>query len=188
MYMAIEPAISSDEMAPMVNFIRGKRVMLDFDLARIYGVETKRLKEQFNRNRDRFPDNFAFLLTRQEFTNLRSQIATSSLHGGLRYMPMAFTEHGTVMLAGILNSKRAVEMSIFVVEAFIRMREILSGNKQLAQKLSELESHVSSHDESIATLFEAIRQLLEPAAPKTEREMGFHIKEKATRYRTRNGN
>jgi ORF6N domain len=188
MYMAIEPAISSEEMAPMVHFIRGKRVMLDYDLARIYGVETKRLKEQFNRNRDRFPENFAFVLKRKEFTNLRSQFATSSLHGGLRYLPMAFTEHGTVMLASLLNSKRAVEMSIFVVEASIRMREILVGNKQLAQKLSELESRVSTHDESIATMFEAIRELLEPATPKTEREIGFHIKEKPMRYRTRNGN
>src|SRR5271169_614258 len=129
MYMAIEPVISADEMAPMVHFIRGRRVMLDFDLARIYGVETKRLKEQFNRNRDRFPENFAFVLKRKEFIILRSQFATSSLHGGMRYMPMAFTEHGTVMLASLLNSKRAVEISIFVVEAFIRMREILVGNK-----------------------------------------------------------
>jgi hypothetical protein len=101
-------------------------------------------------------------------------------------MPIAFTEHGTVMLASILNSKRAVEMSIFVVQAFIRMREMVIGNKQLAKKLAELEERVNDNDETIANLFEAIRQLVEPETPKTEREMGFHIKEKSTRYRTRN--
>ena len=188
MFMPNETVISTEEVAPMVHFIRGKRVMLDSDLAKIYGVETKRLKEQFNRNEDRFPESFAFVLTRQELANLRSQIATSSSHGGSRYLPIAFTEHGTVMLASILNSKRAVEMSIFVVEAFIRMREMVVGNKQLAKKLSELENRVNGHDETIADLFNAIRQLLEPEAPKTEREMGFHIKEKSLRYRTRNNN
>jgi hypothetical protein len=186
MFMPTESASSSEEMAPMVHFIRGKRVMLDSDLAKIYGVETKRLKEQFNRNQDRFPESFAFVITRQEFANLRSQFATSSSHGGSRYMPIAFTEHGTVMLASILNSKRAVEMSIFVVQAFIRMREMVIGNKQLAKKLAELEERVNDNDETIANLFEAIRQLVEPETPKTEREMGFHIKEKSTRYRTRN--
>jgi len=188
MFMSTEPAISSEEMAPMVHLIRGKRVMLDSDLAKIYGVETKRLKEQFNRNRNRFPESFAFQLTPQEFANLRSQFATSSSHGGSRYSPIVFTEHGTVMLASILNSKRAVEMSIFVVEAFIRMREMVAGNKQLAKKLSELESRVSGHDETIASLFDAIRELLESEATKPKREMGFHIKEQSPRYRTRNNN
>jgi hypothetical protein len=183
MFMVHDPATISEEMVPVVHFIRGKRVMLDSDLAKIYGVETKRLKEQFRRNRNRFPQSFAFQLTRQEFTNLRSQIATSSLHGGLRYTPTVFTEHGTVMLASVLNSKRAVEMSIFVVAAFIRMREALVENSQLSHKLAELESRVTGHDESIAALFEAIRQLLEPEAAKPQREIGFHAKEDSVPYR-----
>jgi len=103
-------------------------------------------------------------------------------------MPWVFTEHGAIMLATILNSKRAVEMSVFVVRTFGRMREILAGNEQLARKLKELESRVSEHDESLKDLFEAIRQLLEPSTPAKKREIGFHIKEHATRYRTRNGN
>ncbi len=171
----------------MVHVIRGQRVMLDSDLAKIYGIETKRLKEQFTRNRDRFPKDFAFQLNHQELAILRSQFATSSSHGGSRYLPLVFTEHGTIMLATILNSKRAVEMSVFIVKAFTRMREILAGNKQLTQKFAELEQRLDGHDESIANLFEAIRQLLEPEAPKSQREIGFHIKEKSVRYRTRNG-
>lgn len=187
MFMANEPAISFDETTPMVHFIRGTRVMLDSDLAKIYGVETKRLKEQFNRNRHRFPKDFAFPLDNKEFAILRSQIATSSFHGGSRYLPIAFTEHGAIMLAAVLNSKRAVEMSVFVVRAFIRMREVLSENKQLAEKLAELEARVSGHDASIAQLIKAMRELIQPAVTEKRREIGFHIKEKAVRYRTRNG-
>ena len=183
MYMANEPATISEEINPMVHFIRGKRVMLDADLAKIYGVETKRLKEQFKRNREKFPEDFAFPLVRQEVTNLRSQNAASSLHGGSRHLPIVFTEHGAIMLATILNSKRAAEMSVFVVRTFGRMREMLAGNVQLARKLAELEAKVSEHDESIADLFEAIRQLLEPVTPGAKREIGFHIKEQPVRYR-----
>jgi hypothetical protein len=188
MIMANEPAICFEEMTPVVYTIRGKRIMLDSDLARIYGVQTKRLKEQFNRNRHRFPDGFAFQLDPQELANLKSQNATSSSHGGARYLPVAFTEHGTIMLATILNSKRAVEMSVYVVRAFIRMREMLAGNKQLAEKLAELENRVAGHDESIAQLIEAIRELVQPQVPQKKREIGFHIKERSVPYRTRNGN
>jgi hypothetical protein len=190
MFMAAEPTMTLNEMEPMVHLIRGKRVMLDSDLAKIYGVQTKRLKEQFKRNRHRFPADFAFQLNRQELAHLRSQFATSSLHGGSRYMPIAFTEHGTIMLATILNSKRAVEMSAFVVRAFIRMREMLAGNKQLAEKLAELEDRVGGHDETIAKVIETIRELLQPETevPEKRREIGFHIKEQPVRYRTRNEN
>src|ERR1043166_2890162 len=142
----------------MIHLLRGQRGMLDFDLARVYGVTTRRLKEQFKRNRERFPGDFAFALTRQELANLRSQIATSSLHGGHRYLPVAFTEHGTIMLASVLNSPVAIEASVRVVRAFVYMREQFAANRQLSQKFAELEKRLDSHDESIATLFEAIRQ------------------------------
>jgi hypothetical protein len=170
----------------MIFLIRGQRVMLDSDLARVYGVTTKRLKEQFRRNVERFPLDFAFQLTSQELANLRSQFATSSLHGGLRYLPIAFTEHGALMLASILNSPVAVDASIRVVRAFILMREQLAEHKELAGKLAELEARVSGHDESIKDLFEAIRQLVEPPAEEEKRkEIGFHIRETAPPYKVR---
>jgi hypothetical protein len=177
----IAPATRIEEM---IFLIRGQRVMLDFDLARAYGVTTKRLKEQFRRNIVRFPNDFAFRLTKQELANLRSQIATSSLHGGHRYLPVAFTEHGALMLATVLNSQIAVEASVRVVRAFVLMREHLLANKELAQKLSELESRVNGHDEAIANLFEAIRQLVEPPLPEDRPEIGF-MRETAPPYRFR---
>jgi len=164
--------------------IRGQRVMLDADLAKIYGVTTKRLKEQFRRNSGRFPKDFAFQLTNQELAILRSQIATSSSHGGLRHLPIAFTEHGALMLGNVLNSKTAVEASIRVVRAFVWIRKQLAANKELSQKLKELESRVGEHDESIGNLFEAIRQLLTPTE-KTQREIGFHMRENSTPYRVK---
>src|SRR5258707_7016307 len=149
----------------MIFLIRGQRVMLDFDLARVYGVTTKRLKEQFRRNAERFPRDFAFHLTNQELINLRPQFAASSLHGGIRHLPIAFTEHGALMLGNILNSKTAMKASVRVVRTFVLMREQLAANKELAQKLGELENRVSGHDEAIQNLFEAIRQLIEPPLP-----------------------
>jgi len=163
--------------------IRAQRVMLDSDLAKIYGVTTKRLKEQFRRNAERFPQDFAFVISNQEFRNMRSQIATSSRRN-FRRLPIAFTEHGALMLGNILNSKTAVEASIRVVRAFVWIREQLAANKELSQKLKELESRVGEHDEAITNLFEAIRQLLNPAE-KPQREIGFHIRENSTPYRVR---
>ena len=168
----------------MIFLIRGQRVMLDLDLAKVYGVATKRLKEQFRRNAKRFPNDFAFQLTNQELANLRSQFATSSLHGGHRYLPVAFSEHGALMLASVLNSPVAVEDSVRVVRAFVLMREQLAAHKELAQKLSELESRVSGHDESIQNLFEAIRQLVEPPPPENRKQIGF-MREMAPPYRIR---
>src|ERR1017187_270228 len=168
----------------MIFLIRGQRVMLDLDLAKVYGVATKRLKEQFRRNVERFPNDFAFQLTNQELANLRSQIATSSLHGGHRYLPVAFTEHGALMLATVLNSQIAVEASVRVVRAFVLMREQLAAHKELAQKLSELETRVSGHDESIQNLFEAIRQLVEPPLPEGRPKIGF-MREPSPPYRIR---
>ncbi|HKW28005.1 MAG TPA: ORF6N domain-containing protein [Verrucomicrobiae bacterium] len=168
----------------MIYLIRGQRVMLDFDLARIYGVKLKRLNEQVRRNSDRFPKDFAFQIALQEFTSIRSQIATASKRN-IRYLPWAFTEHGALMLASVLNSRTAVEASVRVVRAFVLMREQLAAHKELAHKLADLEQRVGAHDEAIANLFEAIRQLVEPPVPENRREIGFHVRETAPRYRVR---
>jgi hypothetical protein len=167
----------------MIYLIRDQRVMLDWDLARVFGVTTKRLKEQFRRNAKRFPVDFAFQLVNQELINLRSQFATSSLHGGHRYPPIAFTEHGALMLASVLNSPIAVEASVRVVRAFILMREQMAAHKELAGKLADLEQRVGGHDAAIQDLFEAIRQLVEPLVPENRREIGFHVRETAPPYR-----
>jgi hypothetical protein len=183
--------IAVDE--PAIQLVRGQRVMFDSDLAAIYQVSTKRLNQQLGRNRSRFPADFAFQLTVEELTNLRLQIATSSLssqittskkHGGRRYLPWVFTEHGAIMLASILNSDVAVQASVRVVRAFVRLREMVAGNAGLATKLAELERRLDSHDESIANLFQVIRQLLTPPM-KPKREIGFHVREDGTRYRIR---
>ncbi len=169
-----------------IHLVRGQRVMLDSNLAAIYGVTTKRLNERLRRNPNRFPSDFAFQLTRQEFTNLRSQIATSN-RGGRRYRPWVFTEHGAIMLGSVLNSETAVEASIRVVRAFVRLREIISANAELAAKFAQLERRLDSHDEAIAQLFAAIRQLLAPPSEK-KREIGFHVRERPMRYRAKGRN
>jgi len=166
-----------------IHLVRGHRVMLDSDLAAIYGVTTKRLNEQVRRNSYRFPQDFAFQLTAEEFTNLRSQFATSK-KGGRRYLPWAFTEHGAIMLASVLNSAVAIDASVRVVRAFVRLREIISANAELAAKFAQLERRLDSHDEAIAQLFAAIRQLLAPA-PEKKRQIGFHAREKRALYRTK---
>ncbi len=177
-----------------IHLIRGQRVMLDSDLAMIYGVTTKRLNEQLKRNRLRFPPDFAFQLTVQEFRNLKSRIATSSLrsqfgtsssHGGKRKLPLVFTEHGTLMFASVLNSEIAVQASVRVVRAFVRLREMVAANAQLAVKLEELERRFDSHDDAIANLFATLKQLLEPPEAPKRREIGFHVREEAARYRVR---
>lgn len=138
-----------------------------------------RLNEQFKRNRERFPEDFAFQLTRQEFAHLISQIAISKKgRGGRRKLPFVFTEHGAIMLASVLNSPVAVAASVRVVRAFVYLREQLAANKELARKFAELENRLDSHDEAIKTLFEAIRQLVEPVTPR--REIGFHVKDAAS--------
>jgi hypothetical protein len=166
-----------------IHLIRGQRVMLDSDLAAIYGTSTMRLNEQFKRNRKRFPDDFAFVLTREEFTNLISQNAISRSHGGRRTLPIAFTEHGAIMLASVLSSDIAIQASVRVVRAFVRLREMVAANAQLAAKLEELERRLDSHDEAIVDLFAALRRLLEPPEPPKRREIGFHVREKSERYR-----
>jgi ORF6N domain len=174
-----------DNVEAAIFLIRGQRVMLDSDLASIYGTSTMRLNEQFKRNRKRFPQDFAFLLTHEEFRNLISQNAISSSHGGRRTLPIAFTEHGAIMLASVLNSDVAVQASVRVVRAFVRLREMVAANAQLAAKLIELERRLDSHDEAIVDLFAALRRLLEAPEPKTKREIGFHVRERSARYRNK---
>jgi hypothetical protein len=155
--------------------IRGRRVILDSDLAALYGVELRALNQQVKRNRSRFPEDFVLQLTPEEVQHLKSQnVISSSGHGGRRTLPYVFTEHGALMAASVLNSDRAVEMSIFVVRAFVRMREALSSNRQVLSKLTELERRVESHDSELQELIEAIRQLMEPLPP-TGRKIGFTL-------------
>ena len=157
--------------------VRGQKVILDNDLAELYGVTTKRFNEQVKRNAGRFPEDFMFQLEAQELTLLRSQIATSNVgRGGRRYAPYAFTEHGAIQAANVLNSPRAVEMGIYVVRAFVQLRELLSSNKDLARRLDQLEARIekklATHDDAIAAMLSAIRQLMNPPAPK-RRPIGF---------------
>ena len=166
-----------------IYLIRGQKVMLDYELADLYGVPTKALKQAVRRNLDRFPSDFMFELTKGEFADLRSQIVTSSFPewGGPRYAPMAFTEQGVAMLSSILRSKRAVLVNIEIMRAFVRVREILGAHRELASKLKELENRIQDHDEQIQTIFEAIRQLMTPPE-KPKRKIGFEIKEPKAKY------
>jgi hypothetical protein len=174
-----------DQIDPRIFNIRGQHVMLDSDLAAIYEVTTKRLNEQLRRNRNRFPEDFAFRLTAQEFINLRSQIATSKGRGGRRYLPWVFTEHGALMLASVLNSEIAVQASVRVVRAFVRLRQMVAANAQLAGKLEEFERRLDLHDEAIVDLFAALKRLLEPIEPQKKREIGFHVRERSSRYKVK---
>jgi hypothetical protein len=163
----------TNRVGSKILILRNQRVILDLDLAELYGVSVKRLNEQIKRNSQRFPPDFLFTLTRAEYLNLRSQNATSSSgHGGRRYLPHAFTEHGAIMAASVLNSKRAIDMSIFVVRAFLQMQRALLVKQKIASKLSELEARLDQHDTDIQELIEAIRELMAPP-PATSRRIGF---------------
>ena len=156
-------------------FLRHRRVILDTDLAALYGVPVKRLNQQVKRNQERFPSDFMFQLTSKEHKILRLQIATSKKgSGGRRYLPNVFTEHGAIMAATVLNSERAVQMSVFVVRAFVRLREVLATNRRLASKVDELEKRMESHDDTIQDLIDAIRELMTPEEEPRER-IGFAL-------------
>jgi len=151
--------------------------MLDADLAALYGVTVKRLNEQVKRNKRKFPQDFVFRLTKREFESLRSQIATSN-RGGRRYRPFAFTEHGAIMAANILNSPVAVEMSVFVVRAFVRLRQAIGSHRELAAKLAELERRLGRNDETIAQIIAAIKQLMQPPV-RPRKQIGFRAEDKS---------
>jgi hypothetical protein len=146
--------------------------MLAGDLAILYGVTSKRLHEQVRRNRNRFPEDFVFQLTEKKRDELASNCGQFKNMKYSSILPYAFTEHGTLMLASVLNSERAVEVSIYIVRAFVRLRELLGSHKDLARKLEELERHIQSHDKSIRSLFDALRQLMTPPVP-SKRKIGF---------------
>ncbi|HOW97089.1 MAG TPA: ORF6N domain-containing protein [Kiritimatiellia bacterium] len=166
----------------MIYLLRGQRVMLDSDLATLYGVKTKELNKAVSRNRDRFPADFVFPLAREEVARLRFQIGTSNEgRGGRRYRPYAFTEEGVAMLSGVLRSERAVHVNVAIMRAFVRLRGLLAAHHELAAKLTELERRVASNEEGIQTLFEAIRQLMSPPEP-TRKQIGFSVREKRAHY------
>jgi hypothetical protein len=175
----------SHQLGRLIYEVRGERVMLDSDLASIYGVETKALNRAVKRNRDRFPKDFVFQLSEDEWRNLRYQIGTSSSdskhqslryqigtstlgHGGRRNRPYVFTEHGAIMAANVLNSRRAVQMSVFVVRAFLKMRALLGDNRDLAQKLAvlekELKKRLDVHDTVIVTILQRVMDIIDPPA------------------------
>ena len=163
--------ISGENIESHIVLIRGQQVMLDADLANFYGVRTKVLIQAVKRNISRFPDDFMLRLTSHEFACLRSQIVTSN-RGGRRYIPFAFTEQGIAMLSSVLNSDRAILVNIAIMRAFVKLRQILSSNKELAQKLSELEHKVGHLDQDIISLFSAINKILKDES-KPKGKMGF---------------
>jgi ORF6N domain len=167
--------------------IRGQKVLLDRDLAALYGVSTGNLNRAVKRNMERFPGDFMFQMTIEEAKNLRCQSGISSSgYGGRRYLPFAFTEQGVAMLSSVLRSRQAIQVNVAIMRAFVRLREMLSLHKELARKLSELEQKIEGHDTAIQSLFEAIRQLMSPEeAEKTKPEIGFHVKEDAVPYRVK---
>lgn len=178
-------SLLEEKVISKIYMVRGKKVMLDFDLAEMYAVETKQLKRQVKRNPDRFPKDFMFVLSKKEFENLRSQIGTSSLDetetgwGGTRYMPMAFTEQGVAMLSSVLNSSTAIEVNIQVIRVFSKMRELLLSNKEILLKLEHVEKKmllqdgkVKQHDVDIQLIFQALKKLLNPPQEPRQR-IGF---------------
>ncbi|MDY6837156.1 MAG: ORF6N domain-containing protein [Thermodesulfobacteriota bacterium] len=174
--------VPADQIERSIYLIRGERILLDSDLAQLYGVETGILNRAVRRNSDRFPEDFMFQLTADEVEDLRCQIGTSKKgRGGRRYLPYAFTEQGVAMLSSVLNSPRAIQMNVAIMRTFVRLRRELSTHKELAAKLNELERKIEKHDESIETIFEAIRQLMTPPE-KPRKKIGFEIKEGRSSY------
>ena len=173
-----------ERIARAILVIRGEKVMSDSDLAALYGVTTGNLNKAVTRNRDRFPTDFCFRLRRDEATRLIFQFGISNSRGGRRHMPYAFTEQGVAMLSSVLNSPRAVRVNIAIMRAFVRLRETLDNNRELDRKFAELQQRVGKHDEDIAAIIDAIRQLMAPPE-RPRREIGFHVRETTPRYRTR---
>lgn len=171
--------VPSERIAHSILLLRGQKVLLDADLAELYGVETKVLVQAVKRNLERFPDDFMFQLDAEEFAALRSQSVTSNTgRGGRRYAPYAFTEQGVAMLSTVLSSPQAIAVNIEVMRAFVRLREMLAGNKELAAKLGELERKLKGHDQAIAGILDAIRQLMAPPPAPKKRPIGFVTGEK----------
>ena len=168
-----ELLVPGEAIEQRICLVRGQKVLSDADLANLYGVTTKRLNEQVKRNSERFPVDFMFQLTEEENAALRSQFATLKTGRGQhrKYLPYVFTEHGAIMAASVLNSPRAIEVSVFVVRAFVKLREVLATHKELARKLDELER---KYDAQFRVVFDAIRQLMAPPPETKKRRIGFH--------------
>lgn len=169
--------IPAERILTQIVVLRGQRVLLDRDLAILYGVATKRLNEQVQRNLRKFPADFMFQLTREEATHLlasRSQIATLKRGQNVKHLPRAFTEHGAIQAANVLNSDAAVEMSVQIVRAFVHLRQIMVNHKALAAKLAELDARVGNHDKHLKTIVAALHRLTTPDTPTHGRKMGFH--------------
>jgi hypothetical protein len=181
----LQLAATEKDVTSRIITIRGQRVILDADLAELYGVETKILNRAVGRNRGRFPDDFAFRLTREEFSRLRCQYGTSNQgRGGRRYPPYAFTEHGAIMAATVLRSRRAEEMSVFVVRAFVKMREQLTATHELVRRLSQIEKELVLHGTALADLYEKIQPLLKLPEDRSKKRVGFKPEEKRSLRRT----
>jgi hypothetical protein len=193
----MKKAMNSEHLEPLIFTIRRRRVLVDDDLARLYGVSTKRFNQAIRRNRRRFPADFAFQLTGPELENLRSQFVTSSSqaidlagnrtnssqfamgsHGGRRHLPWVFTEHGALMAANILRSDRAVQMSVFVVRAFVRLREHVVANTAILKRLAEIDNTLLQHDSALRDLYRKLLPLLQPPADPPKRRIGFHTDDK----------
>ena len=174
--------IPIEGIAQSILYLRGQKVILDYQIAALYGIETRILKQAFRRNLDRFPGDFMFELSAKEIGGLVSHFVIPGVGKLGGATPMAFTEQGVAMLSSVLKSKRAVRVNIVIMRAFVRLREVLGTNRELAQKFSELEQRVGTHDQKIDAILEAIRQLIAPPA-KPRRQIGFHVREKAPRYR-----
>ncbi len=170
--------IPIENITGLIYLVRGKKVMLDQNLAVLYGVETKRLKEQVRRNIERFPEDFMFELSKKEYENLRSQIATSSW-GGTRYAPMAFTEHGVLMISSVLKSDKAIQVNIQIMRAFTKLRHLILDNVELRREIENLRADT---DGKFRIIFETLDQLL-TVESKPRKKIGFTVKEKQARYR-----
>jgi hypothetical protein len=169
--------VADEVIMNKIYFIRGHNVMIDQDLAELYGVVTRRLKEQVNRNASRFPSHFMFELTKEENEKLRSQNATLKQGAFSKYLPYAFTEHGVLMLSNVLKSGRAIEMSIKIIDVFVRIREMLLTHKDILLKLEQIEKKVTGHDDDIQLIFEYVKQLLNPPSQKPRTRVGFRRKD-----------
>jgi ORF6N domain len=176
--VAAKNAVADDRIENRILLVRGRKVLLDADLAALYGVSTKRFNEQVRRNAARFPEDFMFRLSPAEWDSLRSHFATLERGRGQhrKYLPLAFTEHGAIMAATILNSLRATEVSVYVVRAFVRPREFIASHKDLARRLEAHERKLASHDQAIARLVNTLRTLMAPPEPK-RRPIGFVVPE-----------
>ena len=172
--------VTDERIEGHIFLIRGQKLMLSPHLAELYAVEPRVLVQAVKRNQERFPPDFMFQLTEQEFANLKSQFVTSSW-GGLRKRPFAFTEQGVAMLSGVLRSKRAIQVNVAIMRTFVKLRELLSDHKELAEQFSLLERKVEKHDHEIHAIFEAIRRLMDPPS-RPKRTIGFKIREPKAGY------